>query len=89
MVDFWGDWCQPCTVMSAYVHMLAGRYPDELRVTAVDVDENPALSERYTVMGLPTLLFLRQGAEVDRIVGLVAYEELVARVAQLLPEPAG
>jgi thioredoxin 1 len=51
---------------------------------ALDVDENPATSERFGVMGLPTLLVLRQGQEIDRIVGVAPYEEIKERIARLL-----
>jgi thioredoxin 1 len=84
VVDFWAEWCAPCTTMSAYVAMLAGDYAGRLTVTALDVDENPATAERYAVMGLPTLLFLSNGVEVDRIVGLVPYEDLKRQVERLL-----
>ena len=60
IVDFWAEWCAPCTTMSAYVAMLAGDYAGRLTVAALDVDENPAAAERYAVMGLPTLLFLSE-----------------------------
>ncbi|MGL4651465.1 MAG: thioredoxin family protein, partial [Caldilineaceae bacterium] len=66
VVDFWADWCAPCQVMSAHVEMLAKAYGNQLRVLALDVDENPRTAERYQVMGLPTLIFLRDGVEVDR-----------------------
>jgi thioredoxin 1 len=70
--------------MSAYVAFLAGDYAGRLTVAALDVDETPAIAERYGVMGLPTLLFLANGVEVDRIVGLVPYEDLKRQVERLL-----
>lgn len=84
VMDFWAEWCQPCDIMSAHVAMLAQDFAGRLQIAAIDVDENPATSERFTVRGLPTLLFLRNGAEVDRVVGITAYEELVQRTETLL-----
>ncbi len=50
----------------------------------LDVDENPATPERYDVMGLPTLMLFRDGKEVDRIVGVIPYEEIKRRIEQLI-----
>ena len=83
VVDFWADWCQPCTFMSGYVNMLAKAYGDEILVAALDVDENPQTPETHTVMGLPTLIFFQNGAEVDRVVGVIDYEELRARCQRI------
>lgn len=88
VVDFWAEWCQPCTIISAYTGWLARDYREQLLLVALDTDENPVIPERYTIMGLPTLLFLRGGVEVDRQVGLLSYEELQAKVEALLAQPA-
>lgn len=84
VVDFWAEWCQPCQIMSAYVGFLAQEYGDRLLIAALDVDENPQTAERYTIMGLPTLLLLQHGVEVDRIVGVEEYQTIKARVESLL-----
>lgn len=84
VVDFWAEWCQPCQVMSAYVSMLAKEYAGRVLVAALDTDENPETPSRYQVMGLPTLLLLRAGVEVDRLVGVTGYEAIKARVDRLL-----
>lgn len=87
VVDFWAEWCQPCQVMSAYVGFLAKEYAGRVLVTALDTDENPETPTHYNVMGLPTLLVLHGGKEVDRIVGVVGYEEIKTRVDRLLQLP--
>ena len=61
VVDVWAKWCEPCKMISAYVSFLAADYADQVLVAALDVDENPATAERYAILGLPTLLFLRRG----------------------------
>ncbi len=83
-VDFWAEWCQPCEIMSAYAEFLARDFADQLVVTALDVDENPQTAENHTIMGLPTLLFFRDGIEVARVVGIEEYSTIKARVERLL-----
>lgn len=84
VVDFWAEWCQPCTIISAYTGWLVRDYGERLLVAAMDVDENPATPERYDILGLPTLIFFRNGVEIDRQVGLLSYEELQSKVDALL-----
>ena len=84
VVDFWAEWCEPCRIMSAYVNFLAQEYVGRVRVAALDVDENPDTPANYKIMGLPTVLMVRNGQEVARIVGVIPYEELKARVEQQL-----
>jgi thioredoxin 1 len=86
VVDFWAEWCAPCTTMSAYVGFLAADFAGRLTVAALDVDENPATAERDGVMALPTLLFLAGGIEVGRIVGLSPYPEIKRQAADLLAQ---
>jgi thioredoxin 1 len=84
VVDFWADWCQPCTVMSAYVEFLARDFAGKVEVFALDVDEHQRTSEKYQVMSLPTLIFFRDGEEVHRTVGVSTYEDLKRQTARLL-----
>jgi len=69
MVDFWAEWCGPRRAIGPVLEELAS----EGRVTLmkVNVDENPELAARYGIRSIPTILFVKQGAVVDRVVGAV------------------
>lgn len=86
LVDCWAEWCAPCQTMSAYVAFLAEDFAGRVLVTALDVDENPATTARYAIMGLPTLLAIYRGEEVGRQVGVEAYERLVAWLERVLTQ---
>ncbi len=80
IVDFWADWCQPCTIMSAFMGFLLEEFGDEIIIAALDVEENPQTPAKYGIQGLPTLIIFRNGEEIDRQVGVSDYDSLEARV---------
>lgn len=84
MVDFWAPWCGPCRVMAPIVESIAERYQGKVKVAKVNVDENPQLAVRYSIMSIPTLLFFRNGQVVDKIIGLVPQQEIEERLNKLL-----
>jgi thioredoxin 1 len=69
LVDLWAPWCGPCHMLAPIVERLAGEYAGRLKVTKLNVDENPHTAGSYHVQGIPTLLIFRNGHVVDRIVG--------------------
>ena len=69
LVDFTAAWCPPCKAIAPILDELADEYAGSLRVVKVDVDENPSTARRFDVRSMPTLVVLRDGAEVKRLVG--------------------
>ena len=84
VVDFWATWCAPCRMIRPVLEQLAARHAGRLKVVKVDVDANPALAQRFAATSIPLLVVLRDGHEVDRVVGAVPPASLEARLAPLL-----
>ncbi|MDH5449197.1 MAG: thioredoxin [Candidatus Bathyarchaeota archaeon] len=87
LVDFWAGWCMPCTVMAPVIEELARDYAEKAAFAKVNVDENPDISQRYNVMGIPHFLIFKDGKPVERIVGAVGRGPLEAALKNhLKPE---
>ncbi|MFQ6013413.1 MAG: thioredoxin [Thermoplasmata archaeon] len=83
VVDFWAPWCQPCKFVSPIVERLAGRY-DGVAFVKVNIDDNPDTATKYQIMGIPTLLFFKNGDLADRIVGVAPEDRIAKSVEGLL-----
>ena len=71
IVDFYADWCGPCKMLSPVIDGLADRYEGKVLVGKVNTDEQPELAIRFGVMSIPTVIFLKDGKEIDRKVGVM------------------
>ena len=69
LIDFTARWCPPCRVLGAVLTVLVPEYAGRARFVAVDVDDEPALAERFGVRAMPTVVLWRDGREVGRLVG--------------------
>jgi len=69
IIDFWAVWCMPCKVIAPYVEDLAKKYAGRVAFGKVDADANQGKMMQYGIMGVPTLLFFKNGKMVDSIVG--------------------
>jgi thioredoxin 2 len=84
LVDLWAPWCAPCRLVAPTLEALAREYAGRLKVVKVNVDENPALAQRFQAFSIPTLVVLRHGREVDRIVGALPKPQLTVRLTPYL-----
>ncbi len=75
LVDFWATWCGPCQMLGPVIEQLAEEYEGkDVVIGKVDVDENPDLAARYGVMSVPTVILFKDGAEVERKVGVMPFD---------------
>ena len=75
MVDFWASWCGPCKMLSPIIEKLSGDYDGKVLTGKVNVDDEPELAERFGVQSIPTVVFLKNGGEFDRKIGVLPEAE--------------
>jgi thioredoxin 2 len=88
LVDFWAPWCGPCRMVSPAVEAQARNRPGELKVVKLNVDTAPDIGARYQAMSIPLLVLIRDGQEVDRMVGAVPEPQLRAWLDRTLTAAA-
>ena len=84
LLDLWAPWCGPCRMMAPMLDELAAEMGGRVRVAKLNVDENPVTAGRFNLRSIPTLLALKKGLEVDRIVGLQSKSDIARRLQQVI-----
>jgi thioredoxin 2 len=84
LVDAWAPWCGPCHMIAPVIDELATELAGRVRVVKLNVDDNPRTAARFDLRSIPTLLVLREGREVDRLVGVQPKHEIVRRLEKAI-----
>ena len=81
LVDYWAEWCGPCTMIGPLIDELAESHEDQIKVTKLDIDANPQTPQRYAVRGIPTLMIFKDGEVQATKVGALTKKQLEEFVA--------
>jgi len=84
LIDLWAPWCGPCRMIAPVVEKLSAQYDGKFKFFRLNIDENPQTPARYRVMSIPTLMFFKDGAAVDMVVGAVPERAITPKIEALL-----
>ena len=83
LVDFFAVWCGPCKMMAPVIDELAEEYAGKVKIGKFDVDENPVIAERFGIQSIPTILLIKGGEVVDKMVGVQSKDKLMDKLDAL------
>ncbi len=83
VIDFWAEWCRPCKALDPIIQELAKRYAGRVVFGKVDADRNQAKFREFGIMGIPTILFFRDGKLLDQVVGAIPKGPFEARIQKV------
>ncbi len=84
MVDFWAEWCGPCQMLGPVIESLAEKYEGRAVIGKVNTDEEPDLAMSFQISGIPTVIFFKDGKEIDRLVGVMPPDAFIQVLEQNL-----
>src|SRR6478672_6737775 len=76
LVDFWAEWCGPCRTLAPIVEAIAEQYGEAAQVFKLNVDDSPAVAQRYGIQEIPILILFQDGVEKERILGVASQEKI-------------
>lgn len=84
LIHLWAPWCGPCRMVAPVLEQLANKYAGRIKVVKVNVDDNPRAAQTYDARSIPTLVFAKDGAVVDRVIGAQPAPTLSTYIDRLL-----
>ena len=84
IIDFWAEWCGPCRLIAPIIKELSEEYGDKAIFGKVDVDQEVELATKYGIRNIPTVLFIKNGKVIDKIVGALPKSKFVEKINSLL-----
>jgi thioredoxin 1 len=84
LVDFWAVWCGPCQMQGPIVEEVAKEMETKAKVGKLNVDENPAMAQKFGVMSIPTIIIFKGGQPVKQFVGVQSKETLTRELSKLM-----
>ncbi len=84
MIDFWAEWCGPCRMLTPIVEEMHKEFDGKAVIGKVNVDDNPEITNKHGIRNIPTILFLKNGTVVDKVVGAVPKANLTTKLNGLL-----
>ncbi len=84
IVDFWAEWCGPCKMMAPVFEQLSSDFEGKLKFAKVNVDDNREVASQFGVRGIPCLVVVNKGSEVDRITGYAPKDVLKQKIEDIL-----
>ena len=83
LVDFWAEWCGPCKMIAPILDEIANEKAGQVKVAKVNVDQAPALSARFQIRAIPTILLFKDGQVKEQIVGMTSKRDLISKIDAL------